>query len=360
MKSILLTIGRLDIGGAEMRLLQFLKELEKKAKTEFDVTVYIVSGLPGRLDEAYREVGATLIYGRPGVAGLLDLYKLTRERSFHTVHVNAALAGGYYCFAAAAAGVRRRISHIRDVGYDEDTVFRKMRSSISRIFLNAFSTELVGVCNSARKFAGVKEGKWKTVYNGVRVPDTLDISLAPNKDQSLNILFLGRLEPQKNPQRALRVLDAVKKKLPGTPVELKFVGRKVEPVISELESEISRLGLERNVCFAGELADPFPEIVASSVLLQTSIHEGLPGVVIESLLCGLPVVASKLPGAEEIAQRVVGVKLVDLGSPDCVWAETLIEHWKSSDRAEIRKSFSVGPFTFDSYYRQMLELWSGD
>lgn len=54
--------------------------------------------------------------------------------------------------------------------------------------------------------------------------------------------------------------------------------------------------LEKEIIFAGFQSDPISYINAFDVFVLTSEREGFPRVILESMLMGKPVVASKIPG----------------------------------------------------------------
>lgn len=92
-------------------------------------------------------------------------------------------------------------------------------------------------------------------------------------------VWIGSLSSEKNPRLALDVVA----RLPG--LSLLMVGD--GPLRAELEPVAGS-----STRFLGALADPLPAFHAADVLLLTSDTEGVPAVVVEAGLCGLPVVAT--------------------------------------------------------------------
>ena len=92
-------------------------------------------------------------------------------------------------------------------------------------------------------------------------------------------VWIGSLSSEKNPRLALDVVE----RLPG--ISLLMVGD--GPLRAELE-----LVAGSTTTFLGALADPLPAFQAADVLLLTSDTEGVPAVVVEAGLCGVPVVAT--------------------------------------------------------------------
>jgi glycosyltransferase involved in cell wall biosynthesis len=68
-----------------------------------------------------------------------------------------------------------------------------------------------------------------------------------------------------------------------------------------LAKQIRRLGIEEDVAFPGFVDNPFRYMAAASLFVLSSRWEGLPGVLIQALACGCPVVSSDCPsGPREI------------------------------------------------------------
>jgi glycosyltransferase involved in cell wall biosynthesis len=81
-----------------------------------------------------------------------------------------------------------------------------------------------------------------------------------------------------------------------------------ETHLSRLQELVSSLGVEREVVFTGELADPRPAYAAMNVFALTSATpEPFGGVVLEAMMMGLPVVGTAIGGTpEQISDGVTG------------------------------------------------------
>jgi len=67
----------------------------------------------------------------------------------------------------------------------------------------------------------------------------------------------------------------------------------------DLEKLASTLGIQTDVDMPGFVANPFQYMARASLLVLSSLYEGLPGVLIQALACGCPVVSTDCPGGSK-------------------------------------------------------------
>ena len=105
------------------------------------------------------------------------------------------------------------------------------------------------------------------------------------------ILAAGRLTEQKDFPTLLRAFALVRAQ---QPVRLVILGEgRLRPDLLNLARE---LGVQADVDMPGFVANPFQYMARASLLVLSSLYEGLPGVVIQALACGCAVVSTDCPG----------------------------------------------------------------
>ena len=108
------------------------------------------------------------------------------------------------------------------------------------------------------------------------------------------LLHVGSFHPRKRHDRLLR---AYQQSGVSTPLVLMGQG----DYQTQIEAQITELGLQEQVILHPFEANPYPYIQAASALLLSSDQEGLPTVLIEALICGTPIVSVDCPsGPAEI------------------------------------------------------------
>lgn len=164
------------------------------------------------------------------------------------------------------------------------------------------------------------------------------------------ILAAGKLKPQKDFETLLRAFQIVRSR---EIVELVILGE--GPLRSNLEMLAKDLGVEDHVSFEGFVENPFNYMRNADLFVLSSRYEGLPGVLIQALACGCPVVSTACPsGPAEILNDGQFGALVPVGDvrklADAILAfleathdkRALEEHGRSfSEKAAISKYLQV-------------------
>jgi glycosyltransferase involved in cell wall biosynthesis len=145
---------------------------------------------------------------------------------------------------------------------------------------------------------GWPEKRIDVVHNGVVIPADL-----PKVDQVLRrdltggsggaiVLLPARLAAQKGQSVLLQAAPGV--------AGANFVFAGDGPDRAALAAQVSQLNLDDRVTFLGRRRDVPALIAAADLVVLPSWYEGLPLAVLEAMAAGRPVVASRIPGIQEI------------------------------------------------------------
>ena len=106
------------------------------------------------------------------------------------------------------------------------------------------------------------------------------------------ILYVGRLSFQKDIQTLLKTFKIIKSELNS---KLLIVGDGPQRKLVE-EFKLNNPEIESRIKLIGYSNNPYKFFKYSKVFLLTSLYEGLPNVLIESQILGIPIVATNSPG----------------------------------------------------------------
>jgi glycosyltransferase involved in cell wall biosynthesis len=120
-------------------------------------------------------------------------------------------------------------------------------------------------------------------------------------DEGPWLVSVGRLEAQKDPLLLLETFDGLRSKLPG--IRLLVIGD--GSMRSELEAFIKQKNLGSSVILLGNIDHKrLPLLLAAcDIFMLTSAYEGMPVALLESLACGVPVVATNVGEVERVLSR---------------------------------------------------------
>lgn len=143
------------------------------------------------------------------------------------------------------------------------------------------------------------------------------------------VMGVGRLTEQKDFATLMRAFARVRQSREARLVIL-GEGRQRE----ELEALAESLGIRDDVWMPGFVENPFQYLSRASVFVLSSEYEGLPGVLIQALGCGCPVVSTNCPGgsAEILADGKYG-RLVGVGDIDEMKDAILAELDQPTDKS---------------------------
>jgi glycosyltransferase involved in cell wall biosynthesis len=166
----------------------------------------------------------------------------------------------------------------------------------------------------------------------------------PTAPGTVNLVAAGRLDKEKGFDLLIDALALLNR----PEIQLTLLGE------GTLEDELKRHASERGVAgqihFAGFQSNPFAWFAKADAFVLSSRYEGFPNVVLESLACGTPVIATPAPGGTgEILQTVADCVIAsDVSAPALAEA---IRRWMESPRRRIADS-AVDPYRLERILAQ--------
>ena len=231
----------------------------------------------------------------PSYSAIISLFKLFKKTGVTVVHTHGAEANFHGLIAAWLAKVPVRIGE--EIGIPNHGRLAKV---IFSLVFN-LSDKVIGVADAVVNYlfdsGEVSKNKLVRIYNPVFIDsDTHSESKSKNL---LKVIFVGRLEPVKNPLSLVYAVSRLRER--GILLEVSFIGDGSQRKL--LEQEVDRLGLNEIVFILGYKDDPIKYIKDSNVFIQPSHSEGLSLALIEAMGCGVPVIATPVGGSPEVVEH---------------------------------------------------------
>jgi glycosyltransferase involved in cell wall biosynthesis len=254
----------------------------------------------------------------PGWPGIERMPRFTgRLRSLRPAIVHFHLTWPLACQYAIVAGRLARAGALVATAhlYVEATLSKRVL--LQQRILSRMVDRYMAVSGAVREELigklGWPEERIEVVHNGVVLPAEV-----PQPDHVLRrdmtsgsgaavVLLPARLTPQKGQSVLLHAAAAV--------AGAHFVFAGDGPDRAALGALASQLGLDDRVTFLGYRQDVRALIAAADLVVLPSLYEGLPLVVLEAMAAAKPVVASRIPGIQEIVTEGVDGILFEPGDP---------------------------------------------
>lgn len=222
-----------------------------------------------------------------------ELSRVIREQKPDLIHAHDMRAG---FFSALCCGKIPLVSHIHNNAYDARGLSPK---TVGYLLAGFRAKHIFWVSQSSfdgYAFHKLFAKKSSVLYN---VIDTDEIYTKLSQDSNsydYDLIYVGRLTYQKNPQRLLRLCARLKESKPDLKVAIVGTGELEE----ELKALCKELNLEDTVRFLGFQPNPIKMVACSKAMTLTSRWEGTPMCALEAMALGTPVVSTPSDGMKDL------------------------------------------------------------
>ncbi|MCK4704105.1 MAG: glycosyltransferase [Gammaproteobacteria bacterium] len=291
---VLFCIDNLIYGGTELQLVGLLDRLDREVYEPYLLTIRPtdVSFIPEGVTHLKWNVSKLASWS--GLKQLFKLVKFLHDEHFSIVQTYFQDSTIFAGIAAWLARVPVRIACFRDLGFWQNT----KQNSVLKV---VYSLMTGYICNAEvikRHFHetfGVVSSKIEVIRNGIDTSNTVIPKVGADvKD----IVIVGNMTRQvKRIDLFIQAAAIVAKKFP----EIKWHILGDGHLRVELEKMAYKLGLAKEqVVFAGRCSDVRAYLESMDIGVLCSDSEGLSNALLEYMLAGLPVVATKVGGTPEL------------------------------------------------------------
>ena len=356
--TVLHVLGSLDRGGVETVSLDLCRAVPGDEVRQVFLTL---GGREGRLAPRVRALGATVHQCRltPRATFPVRLWLSIYRHRPDAVVSHVSLVSGLVLAVAAVAGVGVRIARLSSESDGRaDTVSRRCTRAVLRWLLRRCATSVVGTSPRSLAFAQprAEDPRYVVVPRGIEVDRFAATNPRGRRPWPPTLGYVGRAAPEKNRGFLVHVHRSAKRLCPDTSLLVCGPGG-----VADLVAVDPGVLTDPSVLLVGETDEVEKVFARFDVLLLPSHREGLPGVVLEALAGGVPVVTSALPGLCDLAGQLPGLTTVPLSAGPDMWATAALRMaaLPPEERARISAAMRCSSFDFERSVRAWRALWSG-
>jgi len=267
------------------------------------VAAQIITAFDGKVDMAYASLNSDSVWEILDGMGIqhygfeeltpASLKKVIREYQPDVIHAHDMRTS---FVAALCCGKIPLISHIHNNAYDSRGLSPK---SIAYLAAGFKAKHILWVSNSSyegylfHKFFAKKSSVLYNIIDAARIYAMRDQDA---KTYDFDMIYVGRLTYQKDPQRLMGLSAMLKERKPDIKIAVVGAGELDE----ETKALCRELELEDNVKFLGFQSNPIKMVADSKCMILTSRWEGTPMCALEAMALGTPVVSTPTDGMKDI------------------------------------------------------------
>ena len=248
----------------------------------------------GQIREALDERGVTFVPIKK--TSVSEVRRVIKEQKPDIIHAHDMRAS---FIAALACGKIRLISHIHNNAFDSRGVSAK---SVAYLLAAMKASHIFWVSQSSYDgyaFHNLFKKKSSVLRNIVDVDKLKERMQTDTNSYDYDIVYVGRLSYEKNPERLVDVLQKVALAKPDVRAAIVGTGDLKETV----ERLVREKGLEKNVYLLGFYSNPLKIMRDAKVMIMTSRWEGTPMCALESMALGVPIVSTPTDGLRVLVKN---------------------------------------------------------
>ena len=353
-------------GGAETVFTTLLSKLDPE---HYQHTV-VLRG-EGWVADTVRQAGIEpLIINSKGSFNLgyvFTLFRLIRERRISLVHAHLLGSNIYGALAALLSRVPMIATFHGGVDVASNERFLAAKFRLINIGANAIVCVSRRLQNELGSRSPLRSSKLRLIYNGVdpetfrpRSGDALKAELGLPGDSRI-VISIGNIRPAKGYDHLVNAVSMVAAEDPK--VHFVVVGHPRKDLFEQLKAQVKQQRVERNIHFLGFRSDVQDLLCQADVFLLPSTSEGFSISTVEAMMAGIPIVATRSGGPEEILEHEVTGLLVPVADSKAislavlrVICEQIPADMTERARQKAEESFSVKKMLteYEALYQELV------
>ena len=222
-----------------------------------------------------------------------EVVRVIRKFKPDVVHAHDMRA----CYIASlCCGRIKLICHIHNNSFSNRCLSVK---SIGFLLPALIAKRIIYVSPSSYKgyfFSSLFKKKSEVLRNILDIRDVRERCEQDIQLYDYDVVYLGRLSYPKNPQRLIKVIEAVQKNKKDVKVALIGDGE----LMTETKNLVNQLGLNNIIDFLGFQRNPLKMLSCAKLMVMTSRWEGTPMCALEAMALGVPIVSTPTDGLKDL------------------------------------------------------------
>ncbi|MCG3172390.1 MAG: D-inositol-3-phosphate glycosyltransferase [Myxococcota bacterium] len=330
---MVLLIHSLGLGGAQRQVIATAEHLDRR---RYDIQIWRLEDddrfFEGRAAETARlwtsgEFSRAVFL--PKLRTVFELARRLRDEDIDILHSFMPAPSVLGTAAAAIAGTPRVFTGVRTLlqtCYPWLGARERWMDRMAARIADANIGNSQAVVDDFAAWTGVSAGKLALAPNAIEIPE-LDAASERRRirdeigipQDAPVVCMVGRLAEEKGHQVFFGAMERLLRDLPQAHALVAGGGE----LMDSLSAHLREKGLDKSVHLLGPRKDALSVMAASEVIALASRVEGLPNVLIEAALLGVPAVSTRAGGAVEVVDDGMTGWLVSIGD-SAAMAERLL------------------------------------
>lgn len=284
-------------GGAPRTLYEILETLNREKINPFFASIYDgeVAFRIKKLGVPFLHLNNKFVFPLFAISSFLPMVQFIRSNDIHIVHNNQC-DDALYSWLPAKLTNTPIIIHHRDHSF-----YKRNRFLSSHVDVN------ISISNWQNNHN--LQGKGVLIHNGIDISKFCLLEKSPGVNKKLKVGLLGRIVHSKGQDVFIRAANIVLEKCPD--VEFLIIGDDRESIysgyIQQVKTLVKDLKIGESVVFTGPVSDSVDILPKLDISVVPSRKEPFGRVIIESMACRKPVIATSIWGALDIVTPETGI-----------------------------------------------------